>query len=216
MWIIMKTVIERVLTGDMEMDMFVKQLRNDQSLQMYICSLVPDEAKGDPAHSFWKNIPYESMRKNNFDYFQYLFWAQNNYNKFAHHLNIFSRLQRAYLYYDPNVSCTSRYKDAFAVYLDVIQDCFDGLEVRCVVEAIIEESLQLKLRSQRKKYAQSAIKEQFHLENKKRPRWVQGPEWPMGKGSPMAFISQKRFGELVQFTFRDVDTEEIKKVIQFY
>jgi hypothetical protein len=38
----------------------------------------------------------------------------------------------------------------------------------------------------------------------------------MGKHSPMAYVSRKRDGDLVQFVFKDVDTDEIRIVEQLY
>ena len=54
------------------------------------------------------------------------------------------------------------------------------------------------------------------VEGQTRPHWIQGPEWPMGKNSPMKYLSRKRDGERVIFTFQDVDTGEIREVEQFY
>lgn len=48
------------------------------------------------------------------------------------------------------------------------------------------------------------------------PRWIQEPEWPMGKKCPMMFIKQQRTGELVEFIFQDVDTKEQRIVKQYY
>ncbi len=55
-----------------------------------------------------------------------------------------------------------------------------------------------------------------HIVPRKVPTWVQEPDWPMGKNSPMEYIDRKKDGDLVQFRFRDVDTGEKKIVEQFY
>ena len=211
----MTAVIEQVLAGDLEMDTFLQKLENDEKLQTYIYNFVPKEAKNDPNHNFWRVVPYKTMRENDFNYYKFLFWGLSN-NKYGNQLNIFSKLQRAYLYYYPGFVCTSRYDDVFDLYLDAIQDCFDGPEVQHVIECIIDDALQFRFKGQRKKYAQTAIKECFLLESKKRPRWVHGPEWPMGINSPMTFVSQKKVGDKVQFIFRDSDTEEFRVIEQFY
>lgn len=62
----------------------------------------------------------------------------------------------------------------------------------------------------------NALKEAFHIKPGKYPRWVQEPEWPWGVDSPMQFVEQKRNGEEVTYTFKDVTTGEIRKVVQFY
>ena len=212
----MNTVLEQVLTGTTDMVIFLNQLQNAPSLQAYMRSLLPEPAKNDPSHSFWKVVPYETMLRNHFDYYQFLFWGLHSNNKYGIHLNIFSRLQRVYQYYYPDFACTNKYSDAYDLYLDIIQDCFDGPEVLHIVERVMDELLHLQTKAQRKKYGQAAIKEWFHITSKKRPRWIHGPEWPMGQNTPMQFVSQKRNGDKVQFTFNDVDTGETRVIDQFY
>ena len=68
----------------------------------------------------------------------------------------------------------------------------------------------------RKKAAKAAIKELFHIQGNRYPIWVQEPEWPMGKYSPMAYLDRKRDGELMVFTFQDVDTLKMREVEQLY
>lgn len=70
--------------------------------------------------------------------------------------------------------------------------------------------------SERTKAGKEAFWEVFHIKNRKFPRWVQGPAWPMGKNSPMEYLGQRRDGELVALRFRDVDTGEDRIVEQFY
>ena len=212
----MHMMIEQVLTGYTNLDIFLEKLQGDYNLQDYIRTLVPNEAKSNPSHNFWQVVPYESLQRNNFDYYQFLFWALHANNRFARNLNIFNRLRKLYLYHFPNIQCTSRYESEFDIYLDVIKDCFDGPDVRETVEQIINCSLQYCSKAQRKKSAQLAIIEQFHVVKNKRPRWIQGPEWPLGSNSPMAFVSQKRNGNAVCYEFVDVDTGETKVVKQFY
>ncbi len=69
--------------------------------------------------------------------------------------------------------------------------------------------------SDNKKELKKALKELFHL-SRKHPDWVQEPEWPMGKSSPMEYIGCRENGEKMEYDFKDVDTGEIKTVEQFY
>ena len=41
-----------------------------------------------------------------------------------------------------------------------------------------------------------AIREAFHIQPRKRPGWVQDPEWPFRNGKPLRFLSQRHAGEL--------------------
>ena len=67
------------------------------------------------------------------------------------------------------------------------------------------------------------IKELFHIESNKYPRWIQSPEWPIGEnGVPMRFVSQKRkkgkeYETILytEFLFEDVKTGEQRVVEQF-
>jgi hypothetical protein len=198
------------------MDVFLEELQKNEGLQEYIRCFVPNTAKADPSHAFWKIVPYSSLQRNDFDYCKFLFWASQSNEKYGHYLNVFSRLSRAYRYYHPEVQCTSRYEDMFDVYLDAISDCFDGPEVIKLVEQIVEKSLQFSSKAKRAKYAKAEVAAAFHAENRKRPRWIQGPEWPMGTYSPMAFIAQKKAGDSVHYEFKDVDTGDMRVIEQYY
>lgn len=50
----------------------------------------------------------------------------------------------------------------------------------------------------------------------KRPCWIQGGEWPMGKNSPMQYIGRSKIPDGVKYIFQDVDTGEIREIEQFY
>lgn len=63
----------------------------------------------------------------------------------------------------------------------------------------------------------------FHIEPHKYPRWIQEAEWPMGEdGIPMKFISQKgkkgKFYDTMlytEFLFEDVKTGKQRIIEQF-
>lgn len=71
-------------------------------------------------------------------------------------------------------------------------------------------------KTKRIKAAKQCLRELFHTTGRKCPYWLEKPNWPMGKNSPMKYLSRKRDGERVIFTFQDVDTGEIREVEQFY
>ncbi len=212
----MNKQIEQVLSGSIHIEVFLDELRSNQDLQNYIRDFIPLDATTNAAHDIWKIIPYESLRRNDFDYYKFLFWALHSNNRFGNNLSIFSRLQRIYLFYNPDFQCTNRYEKEFDLYLDVIQDCFEGPEVQTIVEHIVSKSAELPTYTQQKKCAKAALCKNFHIEGRKRPHWIQGPEWPMGSKSPMAYVLQKHDGDLVQFFFKDVDTGETKIIEQAY
>lgn len=219
----MNPLVEQVLTGNIDMEQFLKKLQDDPELQEYIRRLVPEEAKEDPSHVFWKSVSYPSVKRDHFDYYRFIFrmansdlWASHPDGRIGKYLNIFSLLKKAYLYYYPDIVCTRRYEDVFDVYLDAVGDCFEGPEVCALVEQIILDAMQLSAKTKRVKQARTVLRDVFHIEGSKRPRWIQGPEWPIGSRSPMQFTGQKKAGETVDYTFQDVDTGDIRTIRQYY
>ena len=207
--------IESLLNGSIYMDQFLEKAVKDTGLQEQIRGLLPISALEDSSHDFWRVFPLDSVRRNDFDFYKFIFWALQPGRRIGNYYAIYERIKKAYLYHNPKAICTEMYEREFDLYLDVIKDCFDGPEVVPIVDRIFEDVRNIKSKSKRTQYAKKVISEQFHLD-KKRPRWVQGPEWPMGKHSPMKYVDQKKTGELVEYFFQDVDTDEMKVVKQYY
>lgn len=210
------STIELMLTGHIEMEEFISLLTQDPILQNDVRNLIPQDAVDNPEHAFWKQISYESLKKNNYDFLAFLSWMCRFDGTISDNLNIFGAVRSAYSYYCPQLNVTGKYRDAFGLYLEVVKDCFDGPEVRLVVNQIIQDALRQKVKSKKKQQAKNAIVDQFHIADKKKPRWIQGPEWPAGSNSPMAFVSQKKQGSAVCYEFIDVDTGETRMIKQFY
>lgn len=116
----------------------------------------------------------------------------------------------------PEIKPTSFYDDEKDYFLSVVGDYLGGPEVENQIADLLNRFPRSMGKGKRKKAAKVAIREYFHLMGSKYPRWVQEPEWPMGTNTPMEFVSQKKNGEQVLFTFRDVDTDEIRIVEQLY
>ena len=85
-----------------------------------------------------------------------------------------------------------------------------------MIEKIINNAISIKPKAKRASTVKQQIKTVFHIEGTNYPRWIQGPEWPMGVESPMQFIGRERKGKQVVFLFRDVATGDEKKIVQFY
>ena len=54
------------------------------------------------------------------------------------------------------------------------------------------------------------------MTDNKRPRWIQNAEWPAGKNSPMKYLYRKSISDGSEYYFEDVDTGEVRKIVQFY
>lgn len=210
------TVLQQMLSDQIEMNEYLYILKSDLNLQKELNNLVPMNAKNNPSHPLWKYASYDFLLKYNFDLYNCLISFHRLDDSISDNLNIFGLIKKIYFYTNPNFTFTTKYHDAYETYLNVVKDCYDGPEVRELVNDIINRCLHLKSKSERKKEGQIKIQEGFHLSNKKKPHWIQGAEWPMGVNSPMKFIKQKRHKEQVEYLFIDVDTDEERTVIQFY
>ena len=116
----------------------------------------------------------------------------------------------------PELKTTAKYKEQEDYYFSVVSDYFDGEEVIPIIERTLLSIPNNIGKTKRIKAAKKALKDAFHVEGMAYPRWVQEPEWPMGKNSPMKFERQEKLGELVRFYFVDVDTGEHRVIEQLY
>lgn len=208
--------IELTLTGKMEMRDFIELLQSNSRVQQDVRNLIPAEAVNNEAHPIWKFIAFPTLARYDFDLYLLIVKMFKFDNSIPDNLNIWGTLKATYRYLKPELELTTKYSDAFDVYLTAVMDCFDGPEVESLVLQIIEKACIHKTKKKRIEQAKNEIRALFHVVDNNRPRWIQGPEWPMGKHSPMKYISKKRKGEVVLYTFQDVDTAEIRVVEQFY
>lgn len=208
--------IEQMLTGEMDMCTFTSLLKSDRSVQETIRNLVPQPAIANKAHPFWKNISYDVLQRYDFDYLRFILTLCHFDGTLGESLNIFSMIKRAYRFYSPNLNCTTYYNDAYNTYLEAVGEYYEGPEVASLLEQIVREALSLSPKSKRIKEIRENLKKAFHIEHSKRPYWIQGGEWPMGKNSPMQYVDKSKIYDGMRYTFRDVDTGEIRVIEQFY
>lgn len=116
----------------------------------------------------------------------------------------------------PEVKPTKYYQQEDDFYFDAIPEALMNVELEEYFEQVLSEFPASMGKTKRKKAAREKIKELFHIEGRKYPRWAQESEWPMGKNSPMKFIRQKQDEDQVLFWFEDVDTGEERVIEQFY
>ena len=102
--------------------------------------------------------------------------------------------------------------------LTVCPEYIGGTEIETagIIDNIYDKLPQSLSQSKRCALFKKQLKTIFHVTDKRYPRWIQEPEWPMGKLSPMKFVKQQsRFkGEARLYTFQDVDTNEFKTIFQ--
>ena len=210
-------IVRDFLRGKCDAVNFMKEYMSSNELHGYIQSLIPLEAIADPSHEYWRRCILRSgLECYNFDVRQMLFSHCGLGEQEEEQREIFSTIRAIYLWINPNQKCTNIYDDRINFLLDLEADCFGGPEVAHFVKAIVNELFTMKPKSARKKAGKAKVEELFHVVDKVKPRWLHGPEWPMGINSPMAFVAQNKVGNMVNYEFRDVDTGHTRIIKQYY
>lgn len=141
---------------------------------------------------------------------------QTGFELAANQLGWFSKVAVPVLMAYPDIKPTRFYMQNADYYLNAVGDSIGGQEVAAYINQILDRFPPTMKVSARTKAGKEAIKEAFHIKDRKIPRWAQEADWPMGKNSPMEYLGQCRDGELVMLRFRDVDTGEERTVEQYY
>lgn len=124
---------------------------------------------------------------------------------------------------DENITIDQTLREKHLFMLDACPEYIEGVEVYPVIDRVFEEIPQELSRTKRIRMFKERIKQEFHVEGNKYPRWIQGGEWPLGQNNkPMRFIEQKQkkgkgYGQMLYtlYFFEDVETGEQKIVEQF-
>lgn len=208
--------VDAFLIGDLNITDFLDAFFSEEELQDSVRNLIPPEAVNNRTHGLWRRLSYDALCKYNFDLFDLIRSCHKFDGSIADNLNIFGILEAVYSYLHPEISLTDKYSQAFAVYLDVVKDCYGGPEVDMLINNVVVSTLSLRTKKQRIQHAKDAISKLFLSESGKMPRWIQGAEWPMGERAPMVFVSQKKRGECIYYVFRDADTHQSRIIEQWY
>ena len=210
--------IEKFLSGKMDVTDFMTELRSCEQLNASVQNLIPTDAIADSDHPFWdrRRILRNTLQCYDFAVRSMLFSLYGYGETEEDRLDIFNAIRALYVWHHPNFRFTQKYEDEAFFYLDLEQDCFGGPEVIGIVKRIAQEYQGIVPKSKRKKEAKAEVYKLFHVVDRKLPRWIQGPMWPMGVNSPMQFVSQKRQGSVTMYTFIDADTDAIKVIEQCY
>lgn len=165
-----------------------------------------DDKKPGKKYSAWRNRTInESMALYN--------WLTTD-GKLVVHRSIMFFLQ----YYKIPVNPTQKYQNE-AQYLVDIQPSYTDIEDEDFLNAIIASAPGGLTKSEKKKWLKEKIKSLFKYD-KRPPRWIQGPEWPITNGKPLVFKGQTKEipGEIeeIWYTFYDPETKEETVISQFY
>lgn len=208
-------IIEEVLVGNIKMDDFVEMLVTDPNMYKIFDNMVPQEAFNNEEHPFWQDNCYSQYKVDGFDCFKVLRRLFRFDKSIGDNLSIFSTIKRAYTFHCSDIKCTTEYSDLIRLYLDSVASYYEGPEVDKHIEKIVRDSLVFKTKKDKIKYIKSTLKKEFQITERK-PYWIQEGEWPAtSEGVPMIFVSQKRTGELYEYTFKHPETGELRVVEQY-
>ena len=145
-------------------------------------------------------------------------WTYVNIQSWLHGLMI-------EIYPDEQIVKDESLHEKASFMMDVCPDYIEGHEIdeAGIIEAIMAKVPESLPKAKRKKQIKELIKQEFHIEGIKYPRWIQGGEWPVSKsGKPMRFVEQKKkkgkeYAQMLytQYFFQDVETGEIRVIEQF-
>ena len=210
-------IIKDFLLGKCDAATFMHNYMSSNEMYEFIQSLIPKAALDDPNHEYWKKCIIRSgLECYSFDVRDMLFSHCGFGEQEEDQREIFNTIRALYLWVNPNQKCTKLHDDRINFYIDLEGNCFGGPDVNHIVKSIANEFLAVTPKSVRKKEAKAKIERIFHIQGKSKPHWLHGPQWPMGKSSPMAFVAQKKVEDSVNYEFKDVDTGDTRIIKQYY
>jgi len=214
----MLNLIKSYLLLEMSAKDFCDQVLHNDDLIAYLQAHIPQSRKiSDEA---WENCPLNvrAFAHDHFDLRRTLsagYYALTKISRCATAYNMLFELFRHEL---PDVEKSTYYREMSQAAIEMVPDMLDSAEVGALIFDIIASTGDMP-KTKRKKAVREALDEAFHLKLlAKKPSWIQGSEWPMGtSGKPMRFVQQsKKKGELVEYTFEDVETLERRTITQYY
>ena len=212
------------LTGKVDSDTFKAAFYADPAIGLWLENLI--DLKAGPTDE-WKKAPYPGYRLAIHKAYDGSFLKFVEYNEAKKKENprrpiwsdigwYFETVASIVSVAHPDLKITKFYDQEKDFSICPAGDSTGGSEVEPAIEELLAQFPRSMGQGKRKKAAKAAIRELFHVEGNRVPRWAQSAEWPMGSQRPMKFVGQKKDGEQVLYTFQDVDTEEIRIVEQFY
>ena len=212
----MKDIIEQMLSNQISMKTFIDILSSNPDLVSCVNNLVPEASINNPDHGIWLTFSYEAMKKANFKLWDEIKSIARFDNSLGDNLNIFSNIKTFYCFSHMDFQPTTKYDEEFELLLDIAGECFGGPEVDKQISDIISQYVSMTPKTRRIREAKERLALTFHVLDKKRPRWINGAEWPMGTSSPMQFVDVKSTKDGKIYRFQDVDTRNFRNIIQYY
>ena len=211
------------IRGRIPADEFKKEWYTNPSIGEWLDSLVDLKS---PLNEKWSNLPYNYLRFAIHKHYDgscaKFIEASDSFH--TQHPNTpkwldikwhFDAIAAIIVVAFPEIVPTTYYEEEASFYQNAVGEYLGGPEVEQYIGDILESFPRNMGKTKRLKAAKTELKSRFHISGNQYPRWAQEAEWPMGTQSPMMFVSQKRTGDLVVFTFQDADTGEIRMIEQY-
>lgn len=205
----MKIVFDFV-QGKLSYDEFENEFVLEPEIWTWIQSLVPNDIsnKNCTFRSIYRNM--QGFETNNYNVKSTImsFGYDSEYGR----ITAFTLISALVKYHYPDIVCKEPLQYGTIEFLEKVDlEYIGGSEVTPFIRNIISAQQDLN-----NKKIKSMLKDYFHLSPRKYPDWVQEPEWPAtSEGVPMIFVSQKRTGELYEYTFKHPETGELRVVEQY-
>lgn len=117
----------------------------------------------------------------------------------------------------PETAYCHKYSDEFKFFLRAVPEYASGGEDACAyIEQTIIAALPPDLsEAKRVKLCKEQVRQRFHVEGNRHPRWVQSAEWPIVGGEPAKYVGCERSGDRVRYFFEDPATGRRVAVEQY-
>lgn len=197
-------LLKNFVSGQISIEEFENIYYSEEKLQKFLQDKLPENM-----HSYaevrWNNGDINlALKKEN--------WKTKS-GRFGVQILIRRWLQGNFI----NCEVASIYQEELSFLIDVMPDYINGEQAESLIDGIIQSVPETMPKTKRLKEIKVKIRDAFHVEDRKYPRWVQDTDWPFSQtGKPLKYVSRKTDGDLVQHTFVDVDTGEETIVEEFY
>ena len=207
----MNKIIEKYMTLQLSTKQFIDEINHNKDLFNEIKGYLPTEKTIDDDK--WKGFVYAlSLRTHGYDLSQiikYNFSNGSNPSGKSTMYNFFYKILQANGF---NFEYNPFYKERYMLLMDILPNYIGGDEAEIYIDTFIDNLEPNTTESKKKKQIKEFIKKEFVCE-KKKPTWIQEPEWPVAD-KPLKFISQSKNGNCCKYLFEDVSTGVKKEIEQ--
>ncbi len=205
--------LKKFVTGKMSCSDFEAVQAQYPELWQWLQSLLTEDMVNDTKHEFWSKCHSRlALESNGFRVRETAtaFGFDDLLGKMRMHDIISSLMETQFPEIvrknPPNYS-------KYDLLLSIGLDCIGGKDADVIVNEILDSIPTDVALSIRRREAKLALKKKFMIDRKK-PSWVQEPEWPVVNGHPLRFVGQRHDGELFLYEFINDSDKTITTIEQ--